>query len=421
MRPAGQQANQPDAGPHTPSAAADRGRAKGGRAAVEEVSLSKKSRSDHRIDRAAESIGADRDRIRLRDGLLGDSSQSSSTSPAKSAAVEAAAASAAASFHRRLSDADGSEHLQRSPYASADQSTHPSQDPNHPRGSRLNGNEAADDPYSLYSSYHSYREDVEALDEQHPGRPKPQTASGVDGKLNPPGRSSGEKLSEKRLATATVAAVARQRSTQIKSADELSTGSVSFEEVSKLAAESITRINEQQAALDRVTTTSRKESESQHSRRPSDAAASVDGMTRSAAPAEGGSAQQIGGRVSAARTPVRSGLREKQSVAAAAADVSNVSGYYDYDPFTAGDATHDAHDEDDQLELSSLKQMLRPITRKELEDNLQLLRYDIHREVQDVIKEQIRQFAIAKVNISLQLHWSLLTHCYSACLIVLSL
>lgn len=37
------------------------------------------------------------------------------------------------------------------------------------------------------------------------------------------------------------------------------------------------------------------------------------------------------------------------------------------------------------------------ITRDDLNEAMDLLRYDIHREVQDVIKEQVRQFAMAKV------------------------
>lgn len=37
------------------------------------------------------------------------------------------------------------------------------------------------------------------------------------------------------------------------------------------------------------------------------------------------------------------------------------------------------------------------VTSEQLEEALSMLRYDIHREVQQVIKEQIRQFAIAKV------------------------
>lgn len=41
------------------------------------------------------------------------------------------------------------------------------------------------------------------------------------------------------------------------------------------------------------------------------------------------------------------------------------------------------------------------LTREELEEALDLLRYDIHREVQLIVKEQIRQFAIAKVRVFL--------------------
>lgn len=47
--------------------------------------------------------------------------------------------------------------------------------------------------------------------------------------------------------------------------------------------------------------------------------------------------------------------------------------------------------------LRSVRQAVAPVTSRELEDSLALLKYDIHREVQDIIREQIRQFAIAKV------------------------
>eukprot|EP01038_Epipyxis_sp_PR26KG_P011097 gene11097-14892_t len=50
----------------------------------------------------------------------------------------------------------------------------------------------------------------------------------------------------------------------------------------------------------------------------------------------------------------------------------------------------------DNEEYSSLKRAIRPVTITELEEALQGLKYDIHREVQDIIKEQIRQFSIAK-------------------------
>lgn len=54
----------------------------------------------------------------------------------------------------------------------------------------------------------------------------------------------------------------------------------------------------------------------------------------------------------------------------------------------------DAHAED---EFADLRQAVKPVTSVELEEALELLKYDIHREVQDVIREQVRQFAMAKV------------------------
>ncbi len=54
------------------------------------------------------------------------------------------------------------------------------------------------------------------------------------------------------------------------------------------------------------------------------------------------------------------------------------------------------HDED-LSDFMDLKHAVKPVTSKELEESLELLRYDIHREVQDIIKEQVRQFTIAKV------------------------
>lgn len=55
--------------------------------------------------------------------------------------------------------------------------------------------------------------------------------------------------------------------------------------------------------------------------------------------------------------------------------------------------------ESDLEEFNDLKQAVRPVTRIELEESLELLRYDIHREVQEIIKEQVRQFSIARVSI----------------------
>lgn len=59
-----------------------------------------------------------------------------------------------------------------------------------------------------------------------------------------------------------------------------------------------------------------------------------------------------------------------------------------------------AVEEDEQLldeSYSSLRQAVKPVTVRDLEDALALLKYDMHREMQDIIREQIRQFSIAKV------------------------
>ena len=50
----------------------------------------------------------------------------------------------------------------------------------------------------------------------------------------------------------------------------------------------------------------------------------------------------------------------------------------------------------DDEEFESLRRAHRAVTTQELQDSLQMLRYDVHREVQEVIKEQVRQFAIAR-------------------------
>lgn len=47
-------------------------------------------------------------------------------------------------------------------------------------------------------------------------------------------------------------------------------------------------------------------------------------------------------------------------------------------------------------EFDSLRKTLRPVTSQELQDALQMLRYDVHREVQEIIKEQVRQFTLAR-------------------------
>jgi flagellar capping protein FliD len=49
-------------------------------------------------------------------------------------------------------------------------------------------------------------------------------------------------------------------------------------------------------------------------------------------------------------------------------------------------------------DFSSLRNAPRPVNTKDLEEALELLKYDIHREIQEVIREQVRQFSIAKVN-----------------------
>ena len=45
-----------------------------------------------------------------------------------------------------------------------------------------------------------------------------------------------------------------------------------------------------------------------------------------------------------------------------------------------------------------IRQQLRPVTHQQLTESLQLIQYDVHREVQSVIREQVRQFSIAKVS-----------------------
>jgi len=47
-------------------------------------------------------------------------------------------------------------------------------------------------------------------------------------------------------------------------------------------------------------------------------------------------------------------------------------------------------------EFGSLRNALKPVTTQDLADALALLRYDMHREVQEVVREQVRQFAISK-------------------------
>ena len=48
-------------------------------------------------------------------------------------------------------------------------------------------------------------------------------------------------------------------------------------------------------------------------------------------------------------------------------------------------------------EFDSLRKSLQPVTHKELQDALLMLKFDIHKEVQSVILEQNRLFSLAKV------------------------
>jgi hypothetical protein len=48
-------------------------------------------------------------------------------------------------------------------------------------------------------------------------------------------------------------------------------------------------------------------------------------------------------------------------------------------------------------EFDELRRAVRPVTSRELSEAMQMLKYDIHKEVQAVIKEQIRLFSEAKV------------------------
>ncbi|RYH30515.1 hypothetical protein EON65_04855 [archaeon] len=50
------------------------------------------------------------------------------------------------------------------------------------------------------------------------------------------------------------------------------------------------------------------------------------------------------------------------------------------------------------MEFGDLRQAVRPVSAKDLEEALEVLKYDIHNEVQEIIKEQVRQFVIAKVS-----------------------
>lgn len=46
--------------------------------------------------------------------------------------------------------------------------------------------------------------------------------------------------------------------------------------------------------------------------------------------------------------------------------------------------------------FDNLRNAVKPVTSQELHDSLAMLKYDIHREIQDIIREQARQFSMAK-------------------------
>ncbi|KAJ1432053.1 WD40-repeat-containing domain protein [Ochromonadaceae sp. CCMP2298] len=50
----------------------------------------------------------------------------------------------------------------------------------------------------------------------------------------------------------------------------------------------------------------------------------------------------------------------------------------------------------DHSQFPGVRQAVRPVSAKDLDDALALLRYDVHREVQEVVREQARQFSIAR-------------------------
>lgn len=62
---------------------------------------------------------------------------------------------------------------------------------------------------------------------------------------------------------------------------------------------------------------------------------------------------------------------------------------------TSGIPAHSLEDVAD--DFTSLREAVRPVTHRELEDAIELLKYDIHQEVQEIVREQVRQFSIAKV------------------------
>jgi hypothetical protein len=48
-------------------------------------------------------------------------------------------------------------------------------------------------------------------------------------------------------------------------------------------------------------------------------------------------------------------------------------------------------------EFASLREATRPVSQRELDEALDLLKYDIHQELQELMREQLRQFNISKV------------------------
>jgi hypothetical protein len=65
------------------------------------------------------------------------------------------------------------------------------------------------------------------------------------------------------------------------------------------------------------------------------------------------------------------------------------------------------HSNEDQSKVSidvnnnkfdNLRNAVKPVTSQELNDSLAMLKYDIHREIQDIIREQARQFSMAKLD-----------------------
>jgi len=48
-------------------------------------------------------------------------------------------------------------------------------------------------------------------------------------------------------------------------------------------------------------------------------------------------------------------------------------------------------------EFDALRKAIQPVSNQEFQEALHLLRYDVHKEIQAITREQVRQFAIAKV------------------------